>query len=58
MIYSFSWLDKNVTTNPNNDDNKYFQYTATVALNHEEIEKNWKEYQKLKLLWLDITGKE
>ena len=36
-----------------NDDNKCFSYAATVALNHEEIEKkkkNCKEYKTLSVL--------
>ena len=40
-IYRFSWLDKKnkkVTINPiNDDDDKFFQYTTTVALNHKLI---------------------
>ena len=53
MIYRFSWLDKKLkkaTINPINLDEKCFQYAAIVALNHEEIGKNRKEYQKLRLL--------
>ena len=34
-----------------NDDNKCFSYAATVALNHEEIEKkSRKEYKTLSVL--------
>ena len=40
------WIKK--TPNPINDDNKYFQYAATVALNHEEIEKNLQGISKIK----------
>ena len=41
-IDSFIWIKKKkVTMNPiNKKNNKYFQYTATIALNHE---KNWKK---------------
>ena len=35
---SLYWTKNNkATTNPINDDDKCFQYAATVALNHEEI---------------------
>ena len=37
-IESHNWInDKKVTTNPQNNDDKCFQYTVTVALNHENI---------------------
>ena len=35
-------------TNPVNDDDKCFQYDATVALNHEEIGKNLQRISKMK----------
>ena len=44
-------MDKNKkpTTNPiNKKDNKCFQYTVTVALNHEEIEKHSERIIKIK----------
>ena len=31
---------KKATINPKDTDNKYFQYTATAALNYEEIESH------------------
>ena len=34
------------------------QYTVSVALNHEKIEKIWKELQKLNLLSININGRE
>ena len=46
FLYSFihiSSLDKKqkkTTINPENDDDKCFQYGATVALNYEEIESH------------------
>ena len=44
------------TKNPiNKKDNKYFEYSITVTLNHEEI---LKEKQKLNFLQINITGKE
>ena len=43
---SSAGMKKKPTINPLNDDDKYFQYAATVALNHEEIAKSYKEYQK------------
>ena len=43
ILYIFSWLDKKQqkkTISFINDDDKHFPDAATVALNHEEIEKN------------------
>ena len=41
---------KKVTINPTNKtDHKYFQYTITVALNHEKIRKDLKRITKIKL---------
>ena len=43
ILYIFSWLDKKQQKKPTsftNDDDKHFPDAATVALNHEEIEKN------------------
>ena len=34
----------------NRDDDRYFQYTTKLALNHKEIEKNWGRIRKLGLL--------
>ena len=34
----------------NKDNNKYFQYAATFALNYKEIRRIWGEHQKLKFL--------
>ena len=31
------WIKKKAIMNPINDDDKHFQYTATVTLNYEEI---------------------
>ena len=40
-IDSPKWLkNKKATINPKNDDNNYFQYALTVALNYQNIEKN------------------
>ena len=32
--------NKKANINPINDDDECFQYSATVALNHEDVEKN------------------
>ena len=40
-------INKKATINPKNNDDKCFQYALTVALNYEQIKK---EYQKLSLL--------
>ena len=40
-IKSSKWiLNKRATINPQNKDNKCFQYSITVALNHQNIENN------------------
>ena len=50
-IDSPKWLkDKNSTINPKNNDDKCFQYAATLALNLDKIKKTHKEYLKLNLL--------
>ena len=43
---------KKTTINPiNNEDNKYFQSTLIVALNHEEIKKDLQRITKIKPFW-------
>ena len=37
---------------------KKLKYAVTIALSHVEVGKNCKEYQKLNLLWTNITVKE
>ena len=39
--------NKKATTNPKNEDDKCFQYVATVALNYEEIEPHPERVQIL-----------
>ena len=51
IMYTFFWLDKSKQTaiNPiNKKDNKCFQYTVTVALNHEEIKRPPQKITKIK----------
>ena len=36
------WIKNKAIMNPINDDDKYFQYTATVTFNYEEIGRNFK----------------
>ena len=56
-INSPEWLkNKGVTINPKNDD-EYFKYALTVALNHEEIGNNPQRITKLSLLPILIIGK-
>ena len=50
--------NKKASINPINNDVKCFQDAATVQLNHEEIAKNRKDYQKFSLLPINITGKK
>ena len=53
------WLkNKKATLNPENNDDNCFQYALTVALNHQNIGKTLKEYQKLNLLLISIIGKK
>ena len=49
-IDSPDWIkNKKATINPiNKKDNKCFQYTVTVALNHEEIKNNPQRITKIK----------
>ena len=49
-IDSLDWiLNKKATTNPiNKKDNKWFQYTVTVALNYEEIKTDPQRITKVK----------
>ena len=42
--------NKKATINPVLDDNKCFQYTATVALNHEETRNHPQRISKIKSL--------
>ena len=51
-INSPNWIkNKKATINTiNKNDNKCFQYSVTVALNHEEIGKNSQRTSKLNLL--------
>ena len=58
-IDSPEWLkNKKATINPKNNDAKCFQYALTVALNYQNIKTIQKEYQKLILLLINITGKK
>ena len=58
-IDSPEWLkNKKATINPKNNGAKCFQYALTVALNYQNIKTIQKEYQKLILLLINITGKK
>ena len=49
-IDSPDWIKIKTTINPiNKNDNKCFQYTVTIALNHEEIGKKSQRISKIKL---------
>ena len=54
------WIsDKRATINPKNKDNKCFQYSITVALNHQEIESHPERISNIKPFinkynWKDI----
>ena len=49
-IDSPDWMkNKKATKNPNNkEDNKYFQYAVTVAINYEEVKKDPQRITKTK----------
>ena len=48
-IKSPEWLiNKRATINPKNKDNKCFQYSITVALNHQSIENHPKRISSIK----------
>ena len=48
-IDSPEWLkNKKATINPKNNDDNCFQYALTVALNHQNIEKNLQRISKIK----------
>ena len=48
-IDSPKWLkNQKATINPKNNDDKCFQYTITVALNHEQIKKFLQRITKIK----------
>ena len=51
-------IEKKTTTNPVNNDDKCFQYAATVKLNHEKIGKSPQRLSKIKSFIKNITGKE
>ena len=54
-IISPDWIKKKKTTiNRKNEDEKCFQYVATVALNYEEIKWNPERY-KYKYNWKEIN---
>ena len=49
-VDSLNWIkNRKAAINRINDDDKCFQYGATVALNHEEIEKNFQRISKIKI---------
>ena len=60
-IESPKWLkDKKCTVNQKNNDNKCFQYAATLALNFNKIDKNPQRISRIKLFienynWNDIN---
>ena len=48
-IDSPKWLkNKKSTTNPKNNDNKFFQYAITLALNYDKIDRNPQRISKIK----------
>ena len=59
-IDSPDWMkNKKVAINPINEkDHKCFQQATAVALNHEEIRKDPKRITKIKLLYINASGKE
>ena len=57
-IKSPKWVvNKRATINPKNKDNKCFQYSIVVSLNHQTLKTIQKEYQILVSLLISIIGK-
>ena len=58
-IDSPEWL-KNIkaTINPKNNDDNYFQYTLTVALNYQNVKKEIQRISKIKLFIDQYNWKE
>ena len=57
-IKSPEWvLNKRATINPKNEDNKCFQYSITVALNHQNIESHPERISNINHLLINKTGK-
>ena len=51
FIESQEWIkNKKCTINPQNKDNKCFQYSATISLNHQKIKNNQERVSKIKPL--------
>ena len=51
MSYRFSWLNKNQKCNNKSHqwkNNKFFQYSVTVTLNHEEIKTDPQRIKEIK----------
>ena len=49
------WLkNKKATTNPKNNDDKFFQYALTVALNYQKIKNNPERILKIKPFYWSI----
>ena len=49
-IDSLDWIkNKKATINPKNEDDKFYQFAATVALNYEKIEPHPKRVSNIKL---------
>ena len=49
FIESPEWIkNKKCTINPQNKDNKCFQYSVTISLNHQKIKKNSERISKIK----------
>ena len=49
FIESPEWIkNKKCTVNPQNKDNKCFQYSVIIALNHQKIKNNPERISKIK----------
>ena len=52
-INSLEWvLNKKATINPKNKDGKYFQYSITFALNHQNIENHAERILNIKYQYI------
>ena len=56
-VDSPEWLkNKKATINPKNNDDNYFKYALTAALNHKKNKSHPEKYWKLNLLLISIIG--
>ena len=59
LLHSAKWLkNKKMTINPQNNDDKCFQYAIAAALKYEQIEKDPRIISKIKPSIVSIIGEK